>query len=105
MRVRVMRRSWSMCNKVCHACVRLSAQRGVCLSVSRPECVLQSPPAPPPLPPTPCPLATVSLKGKMCGGGDEEPEHGQRKTNGKVQMEGTGKRMHAEEKVLCALLC
>lgn len=46
MRVRVMRRSWSMCNKVCHACVRLSAQRGVCLSVSRPECVLQSPPLP-----------------------------------------------------------
>lgn len=96
-----MQRSLSICNKVCHACVRLSAQRGVCLSVSRPNCVLQPPPCLTRLPPTPCPLFTVSLKGKMCGGGDEE--HGQRKTNGKVQMERTGKRMHGEEKVLCGL--
>lgn len=83
-----MRRSLSICNLVFHACVRLSAQRGVCLSVSRPECVLQPPLL---LPRTRCPSSTVSLKGKMCGGGDEESEHGQRKTNGKIPWNEGGK--------------
>lgn len=102
MGVRVTQRSLSICNKVCHAWFRLSTQRGVCLSVSRPDCVLQPPPCLTRLSSTPCPLSTVSLKGEMCGERDEA--HGQRKTNGKVQMEGRGKRMHGEEKVLSPLL-